>query len=172
LRVQGGTATQIVARAGALVSGAPRDDSGQPTNKAAVDWMIMGAEKGTRGMTWQEIEEGTDKLRVEGGDVCKTAASRKRKREGGLRGNNAQKVASLARGQDDHHYHACILPECGMFCTPTHSVRAGKKDPLRMRHGCQVTQKTDYSFSEHMCRNVTKAATQCKEAVCTYIVCS
>ena len=49
------------------MSGAPPDDSGQPTNKAAVDWLLMGAEKGTRDMTWEEIEEGADKLRVEGG---------------------------------------------------------------------------------------------------------
>ena len=47
------------------MSGAPRDASGQPTNKAAVDWLLMGAEEGTCDMTWQEIEEGADKLRVE-----------------------------------------------------------------------------------------------------------
>jgi len=34
---KGGTATQIVARAGALVRRAPRDDSSQPTNKATMD---------------------------------------------------------------------------------------------------------------------------------------
>ena len=38
------------------MSGAPPDGSGQPTNKAAVDWLLMGAEEGTRDMTWhQEI---------------------------------------------------------------------------------------------------------------------
>ena len=166
---KGGKTAQIVARAGALVSGAPCDDSGQPTNKAAVDWMFMGAEKGTRGVTWQEIEEGADELRVEGGDICKTAASRKRKGEGGLRGNDAMKVASLARGQDDRHSHACILPWCGMFCTPTHIVRAGKKDTLCIRHGCRVAQKKIYGFSENLCRNCHQTATQCKAAVCTYI---
>jgi len=62
------------------VSGAPPDVSGQPTSEAAVDWQLMGAEEGTRDMTWEQIEEGADKLRVEGGDICKTAASRKRKR--------------------------------------------------------------------------------------------
>jgi len=59
---KGGTATQIVARAGVLVSGAPRDASGRPTNKAAMDWLFMGAEEGTRDMTWEQIEEGADKL--------------------------------------------------------------------------------------------------------------
>ena len=33
---EGGNATQILARAGALVSGAPPDASGQPTKKAAL----------------------------------------------------------------------------------------------------------------------------------------
>jgi len=169
---KGGKAAQIVARAGALVSGEPCDDSGQPTNKAAVDWMFMGAEKGTRGMTWQEIGEGADDLRCKGDGICKTAASKKRKREGGLKGNDAMKVACLARGQDDCHSHACILPECGMFCTPTYIVRAGKKGTLRIRHGCRVAQKTIYGFSEHMCRNCHQTATQCKAAVCTYIACS
>jgi len=167
----GGKTAQIVALAGALVSGAPCDDSGQPTKKAAVDWMIMGAEEGTRDMTWQEIEEGADKLRVEGGDICKTAASRKRKREEGLRGNNAMKVACFARGQDDCHSHVCILPECGMFCTPE-LVRARTKDTICFRHGCRVAQKTIYGFSEHMRRNCHQTATQCKEAVCTYIACT
>jgi len=55
---KGGKTAQIVARAGALVSGAPHDDSSKPTNKAAVDWIVMGAEEGTRDMTWKEIEEG------------------------------------------------------------------------------------------------------------------
>ena len=49
------------------MSGAPPDGSGQPTNKAAVDWQLMGAEEGTCDMTWEEIEEGADKLRAEGG---------------------------------------------------------------------------------------------------------
>ena len=63
------------------------------------------------------------------------------------------KVASLARGQADYHSHACILPECAMFCTPTLIVRAGTKDTIRFRHGCRVAQKTIYGLSEHMCRN-------------------
>jgi len=61
-----GEAAQIVARAGALVGEAPCDDSGQPTNNAAVDWLLMGAEEGTRDMMWKEIEERADKLRIEG----------------------------------------------------------------------------------------------------------
>jgi len=65
---------QFVARAGALVSGAPPDASGQPTNKAAVDWMLMGAERGTRDMTWEEIEEGADKLRAKGGNATQMVA--------------------------------------------------------------------------------------------------
>ena len=68
---KGGKTAQILARAGALVSGAPRDASGRPTNKAAVDWLLMGAEKGTRDMTWEEIEEGAAKKRKEGGDTCR-----------------------------------------------------------------------------------------------------
>ena len=67
LRVKGGQATQIVARAGALVSGTSSDRSGKFTNKAATDWMIMGAEEGTCDKTWAQIEEGADKLRAEGG---------------------------------------------------------------------------------------------------------
>ena len=49
---KGGKAAQILAQEGALASGASPDDSGQPTNKAAMDWLIMGAEEGTRDMTW------------------------------------------------------------------------------------------------------------------------
>jgi len=64
LRAKGGKTAQIVARAGALVSGAPRDASGRPTNKAAVDWLLMGAEEGMRNMTWELIEEGAAKLRA------------------------------------------------------------------------------------------------------------
>jgi len=75
LRVRGGKAAQIVARAGALVSGARPDDSGQPTNKAAVDWLLMGAEEGTCDMTWEQIEEGADKLRVRGGEAACGASS-------------------------------------------------------------------------------------------------
>jgi len=74
LRVKGGTATQIVARAGALVSGAPRDDSGQPTIKANVDWMVMGAEESTRDMTWNEIEVGADKLMMKWGTATQIVA--------------------------------------------------------------------------------------------------
>ena len=172
LRFEGGKTTQIVAQAGALVRGAPCDDSGQPMKKAALGWMFMGAEKGTIGMTWQEIEEVAAVLRGEGGSKCKTAASRKRKREGGLKGNDANKVACLARGQDDSHSHACILSKCGMFCTPSIIVRAWKKDTLCFRHGCQVAQKTIYGCSEHWCRNCHQTATQCKATVCTYIACS
>jgi len=176
LRAEGGRkgvkTAQIVARAGALVGGAPHDDYAKPSKKAAVDWMVMGAEAGTRDMTWEQIEEGADKLRGKGGDICKTSASRKRKREGGLRGNDAMKVACLARGQDNCHSHACILPECGMFCTPELVVRARKKDTIRIRHGCRVAQKTIYGFSEHMCRNCHQTPTQCKAAVCTYIACT
>jgi len=121
-------------------------------------------------MAWKEIE-GAAELRGEGGGICKTAASRMRKREGGLKGNDASKVACLARGQDDCHSHACILPECEMFCTPGLLVRAGKKDAPRIRHGCRVAQKTISGFSEHMCRN-HQTATRCKAAECTYIACS
>ena len=59
-----------------------------------------------------------------------------------------------------------------MFCTPTLSVSAGKKDTLIHRHKCRVALKTIYGFSEHMCRNCHQTATQCKAAVCTYIACT
>ena len=93
-------------RAGALVSGAPPDASGQPINKAAIDWSIMGAKVGTCVMTWEQIEEGADMLRAEGGATCKTAASRQRKSEGGIRTGNTKKAACLAMAQDDCHSHA------------------------------------------------------------------
>ena len=51
------------------MSGAPPDVSGQPTSEAAVDWQLMGAEEGTRDMTWEQIEEGADKLRAKGGET-------------------------------------------------------------------------------------------------------
>jgi len=92
-RAKGGNASQIVARAGPLVSGAPSDASGQPTYKAAMDWLLMGAEEGTRDMTWEQIEAGTDKLKAKGGAICKTAASRKRKSEEGFRTGKANKAA-------------------------------------------------------------------------------
>jgi len=75
LRAEGAEANQIVARARALVSGAPPYGSGQPTNKAAVDWRMMGAEKGTRGMTWEQIEEGADNLRASCGTSTADAHS-------------------------------------------------------------------------------------------------
>jgi len=171
LRDKRGKTAQIVARAGALVSGSPPVVSGQPTYKAAMDWLLMGAEEGTRDMTWGQIEEGADKLRVEGGDICKTAASRKRNREGALRGIKALHAAYLAKGQDDCHSHACILPECGMFCTPE-VVPARTKTTIRFRHSCRVAPKQIYGFSEHMCRNCHRTATQCKAAVCTCIACT
>jgi len=74
LRVEGGKTAHILARAGALVSGAPSDDSGQPTNKAAVDWFITGADEGTCDMTWKEIEEGADQLRAKGGTAAQIVA--------------------------------------------------------------------------------------------------
>jgi len=55
-----------LARAEALKSGTPPDGSSKLTNKAAVDWWMMGGEAGTRGMTWEQIEDGVDKLRDEG----------------------------------------------------------------------------------------------------------
>jgi len=32
-----------------------------------MDWLLMGAEEATRDMTWEQIEEGADTLRAEGG---------------------------------------------------------------------------------------------------------
>jgi len=141
LRAKGGKAVQIVARVGALVGGAPPDDSGQPTSKAAVDWVLMGAKEGTGDMTWEQIEEGAASLRGEGGAICKTAASRKRKSEGGISSGMVRKAACLAMRQDDHHSHACIVPECGMFCTPEVVTSNARKTTIRFRHLCRVAQK-------------------------------
>ena len=107
-------------------------------------------------MTSEEIEKGATKKREKSGDICKSAASRKKKREGGLRGGNAQKVASLARGQDNSHSHVCILPVCRMFCTPKSKAEGGPKNEMGtvcLRHGCQVTKTTVNGFSEHMRRS-------------------
>jgi len=71
---KGGKAAQILAREGALERGALPDDSGQPTNKAAVDWWLRGAEEGTRDMTWEEIEEGADQMRAKGGKAAQIVA--------------------------------------------------------------------------------------------------
>jgi len=71
---KGGKAAQILAREGALDRGAPPDDFGQPTNKAAVDWLLMGAEEGTRDMTREQVEEGADKLRAERGKTAQIVA--------------------------------------------------------------------------------------------------
>jgi len=174
LRAKGGNATQMVARAGALVCGAPSDASGRPTNKVAADWLLMGAERGTRDMTWEQIEAGADKLRGEGGAICKTAASRKRKSEGGIRTGNATKAACLAKGQDDSHSHACILPKCGMFCTPEcrPSRTSSTKTDICFHHLCRVPPKTIYGLRKHMCRKCHRTAAQCRAAVCTYIACS
>ena len=95
-----------------------------------------------------------------------------RKREGGLTGNDAMKVACLARGQDDCHSHACILPECGVFCTSELIVRAGRKDTILFRHRCRVAKKTIWGLNEHTYRNCHQTATRCQAAVCTYIACS
>ena len=162
---KGGNTAQMVARAGALVGGAPSDASGQPTKKAAVEWALIGAEEGTRDMTWEQIEEGADKLRGQGDAICKTTASRKRKSEGGIRRSNATKAACLVMGQDDCHSHTCILPKCGMFCTPqvmpSRTSRTSRtKTDIRLRHLCWVVQKQIYSLSKHMCRKCHRTAAQ------------
>jgi len=161
----------IVARAGALDSGAPRDASGQPTNRAILDWGLMGAEEGTRDMTWEQIEEGAAKVKGEGGSKCKTAASRKRKREGSFRTGQATKAAWLLMAQDDSHSHACILPECGLFCTPEFrpSRTSRTQTDICFRHLCRVDQKQIYGLRKHMCRNCHRMAAQCRAAVCTHI---
>jgi len=143
-------------------------------NKAAMDCLLMGAEEGMRDKTWEQIEEGADKLRAEGGAMCKTAASRKRKSEGGIRSGNARKAACLAMAQDDCHSHACILPECGMFCTPEFrpSRTSRTKTDIEFRHLCRVAQKQIYGLKNHMCRKCHRTAARCKAAVCTYIACS
>jgi len=178
LRVEGGRkgnkTAQIVARARAFVRGAPHDASGQPTDKATVDWLLMGAEEGTVDMTWEQIEEGADKLRVEGGATCKTAASQKQKSEGGIRSGNARKALFLAMAQDNRHSHACILPECGMFCTSElRLLRTSRTKPeIVFRHLCRGAQKQICSITKHMCRRCHRTAAHCKVAVCTYIACS
>jgi len=161
----------IVARAGALDSGAPRDASGQPTNKAILDWGLMGAKEGTRDMTWEQIEEGAAKVQGKGGSTCKTAASRKRKSEGGIRSGNARKAACLAMAQDDRHSHACILPECAKLCTPEPPRTSRTRTDL-IRHLCRVYQKQICGLNKHMCRQCHRMAAQCRAAVCTHVACS
>jgi len=53
---------------------APDDSSSKPANKATVDRLLIGAEKGTRDMTWEQIEEGADQLKVEGGEATQIVA--------------------------------------------------------------------------------------------------
>jgi len=128
-----------------------------------------------RNMTSEEIEKGATKKRKESGDICKSAASRKRKREGASRGGEARKAAALVRAQDDSHSHVCILPECGMFCSPKFKAGNGlrqEKDTVCLRHGCQVTKTCVSGFGEHMCRSCHQTGTQCKTAICTYTACS
>jgi len=161
-------------RENAIASGAPPDASGRPTNKAAVDWLLMGADEGTGDMTWEQIEEGVAKLRGKGGAIFKTAASRKHKSEGGLRTAKANKATWLVVAQDDSHSHACVLPECRLFCTPEcrPSQTSSTKTIGALRHSCRVAQKQIYGRKKHMCRKCHRTATQCTAAVCTYIACS
>jgi len=144
----------------------------QCTNLDAVNLLIMGGEKECRDKTQGQITEGAAKKRKDGGDICKTAALRKRKREGGLRGSDRQKALCFARRQDDRHSHVRILPECGVICTPKPRIRAGVKDTVRIRHTCQVAKKVRSGLSKHMCRNCHQKATQFMTVVCTYTACS
>ena len=113
-------------------------------------------------------------MRDEGGAICKTAASRKRKSEGGFRTGKANKAAWLVMAQDDNHSHACVLPECGLFCTPEcrPSEKSSTKTIICFHHSCRVAQKQIYGRKKHMCRKCHRTATQCTAAVCTYIACS
>jgi len=124
-------------------------------------------------MTWEQIEEGADKLRGQGDAICKTAASWKQKSEGGIRTGNATKAACLVMGHDDCHSHACILPKCTPQVMPSRTSRTSRtKTDIRFRHLCRVVQKQIYSLSMHMCRKCHRTAAQCKATVCTYIACS
>ena len=100
-----------------------------------------------------------------------TAASLKRKSEGGINSGMIRKATCLAMRQDDRHSHAFIVPECGMFCTPQ-VVPSRTKTTIRFRHLCRVAQKQMYGLSEHLCRKCHRTAAQCTAAVCTYIACS
>jgi len=65
LRVEGGEAAQIKARAGASRRGAPANASGQASKLDAVNWQLMGAEKECMGKMQEQIAEGATKKRKE-----------------------------------------------------------------------------------------------------------
>jgi len=83
-----------------------------------------------------------------------------------------RKATYLVIRQDDCHSHACIVPECGMFCPPEVVTSNAGKTTIRFRHFCRVAQKQIHGQSVHMCRKCHHTAAQCTAAVCTYITCS
>jgi len=158
----------FVARAGAVKSGAPANELGQPINRTTVDWLFMGEEK-TQGKTQEQIEEGATKKRAAGGTVCTTEASKKIEREGGDRDRDKKKAREIAEGQDKTHSHVCILPQCGVFCTARFGPQGQR---MIMRHACVAAKKHESSLEDHMCRNCHKVGTQCRKAVCLFAPCS
>ena len=135
-----------MARAGAVKSGAPANELGQPINRTAVDWLFMGEEK-TQGKTQEQIEEGATKKRAAGGASCKTEASKKIEREGGDRGRDKKKAREIAEGQDENHSHVCILPQCGVFCTARFWPKGQR---MIMRHACVAAKKHESSLDDHV----------------------
>ena len=73
-------------------------------------------------------DRGGGNKEKERGGTNTTAASKQLKVEGGLRGSNKAKAKHLALGQHESHSHVCILPQCGVFCTPNKKIRVGKSD--------------------------------------------
>jgi len=168
---KGGKASQIVARAWAAKHWAPTNALGLASKLDAVNYALNGGEEGCSDKTREHIAEGATKKRKEGGELCKTEALRKRKRKGSRRGGETMKTVFVVKAQDDCHSHACIQPECGMFCTP--GVRKGRKDKdnLCICYSCQVYKKETYSLDKHICRNCHQTGKQCWTTVCAYIIC-
>ena len=68
IRRKGGTSAQTKARFAAAVRGAPRNSkTGQASNTAGLDYLLMGGARGTRNLTWRQIADGAEKIWVKNG---------------------------------------------------------------------------------------------------------
>jgi len=72
---KGGTSAQTKARFAAAGRGAPRNaKTGQASNTAGLDYLLMGGARGTRSLTWRQSEDGEQKLKVKGGESTQVVA--------------------------------------------------------------------------------------------------
>jgi len=78
IKKKGGEAAQVVARTGAIFCGAPVNEAGQASNTAGLDYLLMGGARGTRSLTWRQIEDGAQqkkkKGRKKGGEAAQVVA--------------------------------------------------------------------------------------------------